>query len=65
MVTTPVAQVEVCTMCQLVNHTLQCTCTGTQDVSQIKDGVVVRVIDKEERGVSDHCEARHGYVGGR
>ena len=28
-------------------------------------GVVVQVIDQEERGDSDHCEARHGYVGGR
>ena len=28
-------------------------------------GVVVRVIDLEEKGVSEQCEARHGYVGGR
>ena len=28
-------------------------------------GVVVRIIDKEKRGGSDQCEARHGYVGGQ
>ena len=27
--------------------------------------VVVRVIDKVERGGSDQCEAKHGYVGGQ
>ena len=27
-------------------------------------GVVVRMIDKEEKGGSDRCEAMHGYVGG-
>ena len=33
--------------------------------AKLTAGVVVRVIDKEERGVSDQCEARHGYVSGR
>ena len=30
-------------------------------------GVVVRIslIDKEKRGGSDQCKARHGYVGGQ
>ena len=28
-------------------------------------GIVVRVIDEDERGGSDQCEAMHGYVGGR
>ena len=28
-------------------------------------GVVVRIIDEEQRGGSDQCEARHGYVDGQ
>ena len=32
---------------------------------KLTSGVVVRTIDKEERGGSDQCEAMHGYVGGQ
>ena len=50
----------------LINHTLQRTRAGTQDVrKKLTAGKVVQRIDKEERGGSERCESRHGYVGGR
>ena len=49
-----------------INHTLQSTHVGTQDLNEtITAGVVVRVIDKEEKWGSDQCKARNGYVGGQ
>ena len=51
MVATPVTSVEVCTLHNvgLINHTHQHTHAGTQDVSKSSAGVVVRIIEKEER----------------
>ena len=41
------------------------TCRSIWCKLKLTTGVIVWIIDKEKRGVSDQCVARHGYVDGQ